>query len=880
MAISDTQKEYIVGLVVGMFNAAPGKTFLAEFENAIDAGMNFKQLADFLEATPQFQNDVLGGDNSVANQVAVLMDHFGLTSGNTDPASPDAQAEAFFNARLDQGATFGDIVIEAGLYLLGNPATEFADTAALFKNKMLVARLYSEENSDDNVTDLQAVLTDVTAQGPDTEEEALQYLQDKGYVVPSDGNGDILPLTVNQDNLSGTINDDTFNAAAAQDGAGNLINTLQTVDVLDGLAGTDTLNATLAQAIIVAPTLNNIENVNVRFADAGAELNLANATGVNTAAIAGSNSVGEISGIGAIANVAVRNQTQNANFSGSTATTLGLTLDTVGNFTTPTQTVVNLGSVVGSKATTLNVTANNANAEVTDSNAGEIITTLSIAASGENILKMTEAAKATSVTISGEGSVDLIGDAVVVPFTGALTKFDAATNSGGVKADIQSTKAATVTTGGGADTIDMDTAVVKDSSVALGGGDDKLFVGAQLANFNKGADGGEGTDIINITDGVTLTTDNAKFITNFETLDVSGGIGNYDVSLNNFATVQIDEAINGALTGAVDFINAPDTFTLNIASKVEDGDFDVANDITVTGKDYAGTTATADAETFTLAATLHDGNKDNVANGNINAQTVIVAGAENLVINANVGTLDGGSDALAASEHILTAAIVATEAATLTINGDASVDLSGVDTIGVVSKIDATASKGNVTIDLSAHDKSVAYNGAEGVDTYEASTKGDVIHTGMGADHVDLTASFNLARDTFVLKAATDSQITDDNGDGKITIELDTGFDEVISFDVGGGATDDRLDVTNFGFSGAQRGVVEVSAKVTAATDLTSIADLFDSPAGDRGVAYSSVGLDVYAFIDANKDGNFTAADDLIVKLTGVATLSETDVNF
>ena len=62
---------------------------------------------------------------------------------------------------------------------------------------------------------------------------------------------------------------------------------------------------------------------------------------------------------------------------------------------------------------------------------------------------------------------------------------------------------------------------------------------------------------------------------------------------------------------------------LNIASKAKaetNANFDVVKNITVTGKDYTGTTAKGTAESFTLAA-INDGNKDNAADGDINAQT-------------------------------------------------------------------------------------------------------------------------------------------------------------------------------------------------------------------------------------------------------------------
>ena len=315
---------------------------------------------------------------------------------------------------------------------------------------------------------------------------------------------------------------------------------------------------------------------------------------------------------------------------------------------------------------------------------------------------------------------------------------------------------------------------------------------------------------------------------------------------------------------------------------------DDSKNTTVTLKDAAGTTALGTAETFTLVATLNDGNKDNGADGSINAQKITVAGVENLVIKANVGTADGGTTAVANSAYSLKANLVATEAETLTISGNASVDLSAATTIGVLTKVNASASTGNVTIDLSGHGKSIAYIGSDGVDTYAASKAGDTIYTGKGADMVTLDANGGAAgakRDTFVLKAATDSQVTDTSKDGKITLGADTGFDTVTKFDGVGDTTpvantSDRIDLTNFAFSGAARGVVDVSTKATAATDLTSVVDLFNDPAGDRGVAFSNIGADTYVFVDVNKDGDFKAADDLVVKLVGVTAISETAINF
>lgn len=584
----------------------------------------------------------------------------------------------------------------------------------------------------------------------------------------------------------------------------------------------------------------------------------------------------------------MKNQTFGVNFDGSTATTLALNFDTVGKIDPLAAVVaaVDLGKNAASKATTLNITTNNANVKVLDSTGNDVATTVSIAATGTNLIDLDAGnGTATTVTITGAGSVNSTSALT------AVTKLDASGNTGGVTATVANAgKSAAVTGGDGKDVITMTTATGTDNSVVLGKGDDTLKVGTKLASFTKGVDGGDGTDTINITEGDTLTATTAKYIKNFETLDVTGAgnatkasKGVFDVSLNSFATVQIA----GALVGDVEFKNAADTFTLNIngAAGVANGGSqdktDITKNVTVTLKDAAGTTATNDAETFTLVARITDGNKDNTADGIIDARKITVAGVENLVIDAAVTKLDGGTDATQqkASLHTVTVDLVAAAAETLTIKGDASVVATpSTKALGVLTKVDASASTGNVTLDLSSHAKSVAYTGSEGVDTYTASTKGDTIYTGKGADVVTLTAG---VRDTFVLKAKTDSQLTDTSKDGKITLGSDTGFDEVKTAEVGGTATSDRIDLTNFGFTGTQRGVENVTAKVAGATDLTSIVDLFSSVAGDRGVAYTNLGgADAYIFIDANKDGNFTAADDIVIKLTGVANVSEVDFNF
>ena len=867
MALTTTQKTEAYQFFIVAFGAATGVEYMNQLNDAYNAGMTTKQIVNVYTTKPQFEALYPRFDTNEQFAERLIENVVGASA----TAAAKTEAKADVAAALNAGWTKGDVVFQIFTNLAAKAPTDaqWGNTSLMLANKVAVAQ-YITETLLVNTTDLAklgsyiASVTEVAA------------TVDAAKLAAQGANGQPFTLTVGEDKLTGTAGNDIFNGLIVQANDASAKDTLESFDVLDGGAGTDTLNATINSGT-PAPVLKNIENVNLRFT-AAKSVDLTSATGVTTIKVENSTDVGSVNGVGTVANLAVANQLKDVNFDSSTATTLALNLDTIANATGATQVKVDLGKATAAhKATTLNITANNANVELLDTKGTNVTTTLTVAATGTNTLKLTEAVKATTVTVTGTGSADLTGAA----FTGALTKFDASANTGGVKAALNSTKAIAVTGGEGADVITFAGVTGTDNAVSLGKGNDTLFTGALIESFSKGVDGGDGTDIINITDGSKLTATSAKYITNFETLDVSGAAAStFDVSLNSFATVQIDEALGGALKGDVKFDKASDTFTLNILSKVKDGAFDVAKNTVVALKDDAGTTAKGDAETFTLVATINDGNKDGTADG-INAQQITVANVEKLVVTSNVATTDGAAVDTKAAAHTLTAKFVADKAETISITGNGGVDLSGVTTIGVVNKVDASGSTGNVKVNLSTQANSVAYTGSEGVDTYTGSAKGDTIYSGKGADVIDLTASAGAARDTFVLKAATDSQVTDTSKDGKITLAADTGFDAITKFDIGGGITADRIDLTNFGFSGAQRGVENVNAKVAGTTDLTSVVDLFSSVAGDRGVAFSNLGGgDTYVFVDANKDGNFTAADDIVIKLTGVTSISEADINF
>lgn len=205
----------------------------------------------------------------------------------------------------------------------------------------------------------------------------------------------------------------------------------------------------------------------------------------------------------------------------------------------------------------------------------------------------------------------------------------------------------------------------------------------------------------------------------------------------------------------------------------------------------------------------------------------------------------------------------------------------------------------------------------------EGRPAGGVIKGGMRGDIITLAVD-NNARDILLLDTVQDTQILDIDGDTVVTIRDDgnnlfleealnevrkssvstfnTGdgvkapnfmvsidndnlfFDVVTNFSGGAADTDDLIDISRFNLIGTQLGLLDVSARVSVDTDLTRAPDLFSGGvAGNHGVAFlkyfdGASRPTTFVFIDANTDGDFTAAEDMFLALVGVDDL--VDENF
>jgi hypothetical protein len=567
------------------------------------------------------------------------------------------------------------------------------------------------------------------------------------------------------------------------------------------------------------------------------ELRLIGATGVQSITAAnGTNGEGIVSNVGTIANLAVKNQNVGVEFKDNTATTLNFTFDTVGKSTKAADEVV---VKAGTGATAATFTLNNANVDL---NTVASIKTLTVAATGANRLDLTASAGAiTTATVTGAGSVDL-----AAAFT-ALTKLDASANTGGVTATVDD-KAVTVTGGAGADKITYTAAIAATAKVDLGAGNDTLTLAAASA---KGAvvDGGDGIDTLAVTAGAQLDANSKATYVNFEVLQVSA----------NSAAESFDPTLVSGITSYKVAASTKGVELKNLAAAPTVTVIGNASDLTLTLKDASGA---ADSATVTLdnGAVSKAGTKiDGVAVTKLTA-----AGVETLNIHSN-GTVSTETGFVGTANSVTLATL---DTAKVVIDGSQALTFTtGAHTAGLT--IDASAATGKLTLDAALATNIVNINGGTANDVIKAGTAGGLIYGGAGAD----TITLGTGADSLVYKSAAESLLAV-KADGSLDSAK---LDVITNFTTGV----DKIDLTSLGFTAnTQKVVLEktVAADDAALWALATSATFFQDAANiARGVVAVSNGTDTYVFADANKDGVFNAANDLVIKLAGVADATAFD---
>jgi hypothetical protein len=653
--------------------------------------------------------------------------------------------------------------------------------------------------------------------------------------------GATFTLTVNQDIVPGTAGNDVFNAIIAQDGDGNAISTLQDFDSIDGGDGIDTLNVTIQET--VNPTLKSVEVINARFTENGI-LDLHNAVGVKNITVTNSSKEGSILVDGPIGSLTVKDQTENIVYYGDTATTFSLNLDNFGD-------AAWLNKVeMSDNVTTLNVTMNNSYASVTGVAS---VKTATVVATGTNVLDLGDSrAHLESLTVTGRGSLDLSR-----PVLTGLKTLNASVASGNITAVVDDT-ATSVATGSGNDTIRYTAAIDATAKIDLGAGNDTLVLNA-ASMAGATAAGGEGTDTLVISDATWLTAGGSRIYSGFEVLEVGGGTGTYDMDqLTSLKAVSLSAK---DVAGATTISNAAAGTTLTVNSAMS-ANLSVTKDLA-----YALKSATGQNDSLTLAINAIDGDNDGTAEGGVTLSRVVANGIESISIVSSAAADTGKSGA--DYTHTITA-LNADALKTLTISGAANTTITTLNAT-TVTKVDASAATGSVNVDASNAAQVVSFMGGTGKDTFKGTAFGDTYNAGKGADMLTLGAVAG-AQDTIILKA----------GDSVLNSRAN-GHDIITNFGTtaGGGALD-VIDATSFGFTGSQRAVFSKGALSASAIDgsTLNVADFFDNSGLDRGVAVGTNAGNTYVFIDVNKDGNFSAADDLVLQLNGVTDVALSNFAF
>ena len=196
-----SEDDNILGIVIALFNAAPGQELLETFSNMASNGRTEPQLANFLAAHPVFTNAIMGG-KSTAEQVTELMNHFGLVADGVQ-GSAASMAQTFFTQSIASNVGYGAIAAQATFYLLSNPLLgnkvikQFSSTSLLFKLKIFVADNYSANNPSTDLATLQAVLAGITLKIGTDNSDILEG-SPSGSVIEGGLAGDTIILEIAQ----------------------------------------------------------------------------------------------------------------------------------------------------------------------------------------------------------------------------------------------------------------------------------------------------------------------------------------------------------------------------------------------------------------------------------------------------------------------------------------------------------------------------------------------------------------------------------------------------------------------------------------------------------------------------------------------------------
>ncbi|QEI05269.1 DUF4214 domain-containing protein [Pigmentiphaga aceris] len=835
MATATTaQQNAISALYIALFNRAPDADGFKFWSDALVNGVSPISVTAAFLTSPEARSIYTDTQTQEQFVAAFYQTVFGRAA--------DAGGLAFWTGVLntatqDNPATAKALLVSKIIELVSTPLptkpvdltdAQYAQTVAdrdLFGKKVVVGLDYA-----------------VTQQGNDLVVAKQLIANLMTPVIPSPPAptpvGQTYRLTTGTDNFTGNGGDDTFDASLD---SGN--QTLDMADRLDGGAGRDTVRITLNTyhgSGVFTPTLKNIEVIRVTaLTGADDSFNLNNSSGFTDVGFDGSTIAHTITNVGNAA-LSVSNQTKNAAFEGSTATALSLTMSKVGAVGSPI--TVDLASNLfsrGAKATTHNIVMEDA--YVTFDRGvftSDTITSLTVAATGDNKLTIVnlDAATMTNLTVTGSGSVDftgrdLLGVSQVTAGDGGIklisinTVPNSVTINTGAGTDTITANGASISvlnTGGGNDVVTIrNSALSATSKVNLGDGDDTLtLTHAPIAGAV--VDGGAGRDTLKM-GSATPNYALINAVTHFEVLAVDVASTILDVgqvtSMKEFLV---------ANTGITQFQNVQDTMSFHI---------DTSSDVNEVQLQGVSPTTTADVTLNNASATTREGS--------------LTAGGFLAVGNISLTSSGTGDNTNAIQTLYLSTA------ATATIKGAADLKLTLAPTAQNIT-IDATSFTGKLTV--------------------TGGNNADILKGGKGAD----TLAGGSGNDTFVIESTAVTR-------GFAFSPADTNtdnIDKITDFVGNDGAPGDqiRLGIGDGVFGADIRFTVATTANVTAVTvaspaDFTTLAAAIET--ASAGVASTNTTARVYdvtvtggnlagRYLVLNDATDAITAADMIVSITGI----------
>ena len=818
MAITTQQQSNIIALTVGMFNAAPGAQYLTEFANIFENnGQSYQALADALASTNQYQSQFNGIVTS-DGRIDKVLSNLGIQSG-TDAYTT---AKAHFEARIAEGATETELVVESLEYLLGDDtATEFADVKAQLENKVEVATFYSveQQQSADNLADLQAVVSSVTADDA-TVEAAKNDI--------SNSTGETFTLTTNVDNLAGTAGNDTFIGDSQS---------MSAADTISGGSGND-----IAKFFIntdESVVMSGVETVELQ-ASAASNFTASNVTDVDTFVSNQSTADLEITGI--TNNAALKAVSAAGNATDDMKVTYG-----TGALASSSAALSLVADGVGSSAT-------NFEFDVTTTGTDKF-TTLNL--KGENNKSYVEldgtAGDVDLATVNGSGdAMVVLGDAQFELVN--VTNVNLEASTGGMDIDLAtSSNAQNVTVVGGA-------------------GNDTVRFAAGQFNTNDNVNLGDGVLDTIITGDAAFTSSTSavvKALTAASNVEVAGS------SVTAANGISVDMSV---LTGINGFTFGGITPANNVANAAGDvaASLTFQNDDTfyITGNVIGGTSAVGDSsggDAINAAAKTNSGS--DALNLTFNAASNVTGGAsQDTTANGGEAAGDGLDASTVESINIITgsssadvtfaagtAAGTDTAGASVRVGANATVTIEGAGDVNLGTLVAPSTATDDLTVNGSAMTGALTVSTQAGNDTITGGSKADTINAGAGTN--SLTG--NGGSDNFNVTAGdsgaigSQSVITDfAAGTGGDVLNLTTGADTK-SYDA----------LTN-----AEQQTVSGEATLTAAVN-TALTGATDS----QWTAFEYGGKS-YAVYDT--DNTFDTTNGYLIELTGVTVADLVATNF